>query len=401
MDRLRILTIGCGYIGSVLARDLAEGMPSAEIVISDADPRRAEEVAAAINKGSVSSVQLDASDYSRLVSTLRNFDLAVGLAPGRTGYRTVEACIQAGTDMVDLSFMPEDPLTLNREALEAGVTVVPDCGVAPGLSNILVGRAASLLDRVEEVIILVGGIPEKPVAPLDYRVTWCVEDLLEEYTRKAKIVKDGRLVEEEALNGLELVEFPGVGRLEAFYTDGVRTLHHTVKGVRNMWEKTLRYPGHAEKIRLLRDLGFFSESRLKEIGISPRELTTRLLEERLGSLEVKDMVLMNVRVRGTRENLRTLHTYHLLDRYDESEKVSAMARTTAYTASAITRLLAKNAIKEKGVVPPEKLGMDENLFSEIMTRLKKKGINIEEKSEKIEDETRVKGHSATRRVLRT
>jgi len=378
VDRLRILTIGCGYIGSVLARDLAEGMPSAEIVISDADPRRAEEVAAAINRGNVSSIQLDASDYPRLVSTLRSFDLAVGLAPGRTGYRTVEACIQAGTDMVDLSFMPEDPLTLNREALEAGVTVVPDCGVAPGLSNILVGRAASLLDRVEEVIILVGGIPERLVAPLDYRVTWCVEDLLEEYTRKAKIVKDGRLVEEEALNGLELVEFPGVGRLEAFYTDGVRTLHHTVKGVRNMWEKTLRYPGHAEKIRLLRDLGFFSESRLKEIGVSPRELTVRLLEQRLSSLEIKDLVLMNVRVMGTEEKLRALHTYHLLDRYDERERVSAMARTTAYTASIIVQLLAKKAIEERGVIPPEKLGMDENLFNEIMTELKRKGINIEE-----------------------
>ena len=212
---MRILTIGCGYIGSVLARDLAENMPSAMIVISDSDKKRVEEVANAVGKSNLGSIQLDAAEYRKLVHTLKDFDLAVGLAPGKIGYKTVEACVEAGVDMVDLSFMPEDPLTLNREAVKADVAVIPDCGLAPGLSNMLVGRASSLLDQVEEAIILVGGIPEKPIPPLDYKVTWCVEDLLEEYTRKVKIVKDGELVEEEALDGLELVEFPEVGELEA------------------------------------------------------------------------------------------------------------------------------------------------------------------------------------------
>ena len=377
VNDLRILTIGCGHIGSVLARDLAENMPSAEIVISDSDQKRAEEVASTIGKDNVGFTRLDASECSRLVSTLKNFDLAVGLAPGRIGYQTVKACVQASIDVVDLSFMPEDPLTLNREALNANVTVIPDCGVAPGLSNILVGRAASLLDEVMEVIILVGGIPEKPIAPLDYKVTWSVEDLLEEYTRRVKIVKDGKLVEETALNGLELVEFPGVGKLEAFYTDGVRTLHSTIKGVKNMWEKTLRYPGHAEKIKLLRDLGFFDESKLKGINVSPRELTIRILEQRLNLPEIKDLLLMNVKVKGLKEKLKVLYTYHLLDRYDEMKNVTAMARTTAYTASIIVQLLAKKAIEEKGVVPPERLGMDEKLFNKIITELKKKGIKIE------------------------
>ena len=383
MYGLRILTIGCGYVGSVLARDLAENMPSAQIVISDSDEKRAEEVAGTIGKNNVGFIQLDASEYSRLVSTLEDFDLAVGLAPGRTGYKSVKACVEAGVDIVDLSYMPEDPLTLNREALEAGVTVIPDCGVSPGLSNMLVGRACSLLDRVEEVIILVGGIPEKPIAPLGYKVTWCVEDLLEEYTRKAKIVKDGKLVEEEALDGVELVEFPGVGKLEAFYTDGVRTLHDTIKGVKNMWEKTLRYPGHAEKMRLLRDLGFFDDAKLEGIGISPRELTIKLLDQRLSLPEIGDLLLMNLKVKGSKGKLRVLYNCELLDRYDGTRKVTAMARTTAFFASIVVELLAKEAIWEKGVVPPEMLGMDEKLFKEVMTELKQRGIRIEEKIEEI------------------
>ena len=376
---LRILTIGCGHIGSVLARDLLENMSSVRIVISDSDPNRAKSVANTIEKENVDSIQLDASDHPRLVSTLKDFDLAVGLAPGRIGYETVKACVEAGVNMVDLSFMPEDPLTLHNEALKADVTVIPDCGVAPGISNFLVGRACSLLDEVEEAIILVGGIPEKAIGPLGYKVTWCVEDLLEEYARKAKIVKDGKLVEEEALNGLELVEFPGVGKLEAFYTDGARTMHSTIRGVKNMWEKTLRYPGHAEKIKLLRDLGFFDETKLEGIDVSPRELTIKLLEKNLSLPEISDLLLMNVKVTGSKGGSRVLYNYRILDRYDSAGKVTAMARTTAYTASIVVQLLANNEIREKGVIPPERLGMDERLFNKIITELSKRGIRVSER----------------------
>ena len=383
MNYLKILTIGCGHIGSVLAKDLAENMSSSKIVISDSDETRVKEFVKAIDKDNIDFLSLSVSKYESLVNTLQKFDLAVGLAPGRAGYKTVKACIDAGVDLVDLSFMPEDPLTLNNRAIEADVCIIPDCGVAPGLSNMLVGRAFSLLDKVEEAIILVGGVPEKPVPPLGYKVTWCVEDLLEEYTRKVKIVKDGKLVEEEALNGLELVDFPGVGKFEAFFTDGLRTLHSTIKGVENMWEKTLRYPGHAEKIKLLKGLGFFDESRLKGIGVSPRELSIKLLEQKLSLQGSKDLLLMNVKIRGVDEDSSLSYTYHLLDRYDEMRGVTAMARTTAYTASIVIQLLAKKMIKQRGVVPPEKLGMNDYLFKEIMTELKKRGINVEEKIDKM------------------
>jgi saccharopine dehydrogenase-like NADP-dependent oxidoreductase len=375
---LNILTIGCGHIGSVIAKDLAEALPSAKIMISDSQGERAEEIASTIGMQNVRFMELDVSDRRTVVKALTDYDLAVGLTPGRTGYEAVQAAIQAGADMVDLSYMAEDPLTLHDAAVDAGVCVIPDCGVAPGLSHVLVGRAVSLLDEVREVYIFVGGLPETPTPPLNYTVTWCVEDLIEEYVRDALIVKDGTAVKVEALEGLEDVEFQGVGRLEAFYTDGVRTLHHTVKGVRNMWEKTLRYPGHVEKIKAMRSLGFFNGTPVPvgDNHVVPRDLATVLLEQRLGVPGVKDVVAMRVAVEGSTKGVPNSYLFRLLDRYDEGQGITAMARTTAYTASIIIQLLAQGVIKERGVVPPEALGMNPTLFDAVMTELEKKGIRV-------------------------
>ena len=374
----KILIIGSGYIGSVIAQDLTETLSSAEITISDGELEKAEVVASNIGRDNIRCIELNGSDHQSLISTLKGFDIAVGLTPGRVGYDVVKASIQAGVDIVDLSYMPQDPVTLNEEAIRKGTTVIPDCGVAPGLSHILVGRAASRLNKVREALILVGGIPEVPIPPLGYKVTWCAEDLVEEYVREAKIIKGGRQVIVKALDGLEEIDFPGIGRLEAFYTDGVRTLHHTLKGVENMWEKTLRYPGHAEKIKLLMDLGFFDGKpvNVRGINVTPQEFTTMLLERRLSMPGTKDIVAMKIEVIGDRERSEITYTYHLLDRYDEERKITAMARTTAYTASIIIQLLAKQEISEKGVIPPEKLGMKKEVFDKIMVELKKKGIKI-------------------------
>lgn len=370
---MKIITFGYGHIGSVLVKSLLENLSNIEIIVSDSNLEKGKFAYRVAEN--LSFLLLDASN-PELVSELKDFDLAVGLTPGKHGFQTMKACIQAGVDMVDLSFMPEDPFTMQDEATRANVTIIPDCGFAPGLSNMLVGRAVGMLERVEEVVILVGGIPEKPFPPLDYKVTWCAEDLIEEYTRKAKIVKDGKVLEVDALSGLELVDFPEVGRLEAFYTDGVRTLHHTIKGVRNMWEKTLRYPGHADKIKLLRDLGMFEEP--------ARGSTIMLLDRKLAFPEIKDMALLSVKVKGMKEDSKVTYTCSLLDKYDEKENITAMARTTAYTASILVKLLAENAIAEKGVVPPEKLGMNDKLFSMIFGELKKKGIEIKERFEETE-----------------
>lgn len=375
---MKVLVIGCGHIGSVSAEDFAESMSSVEVAVADKNGARAKEVAEKIGINNVSWIQLDVLNHSELVNTLGSFDLIMGFLPGSLGYRLVEACIDAGKNLVDVSYMPEDPLRLNDRAAEAGVTVIPDCGLAPGISNVLVGHALEKLDKIYDIHIMVGGLPEKPTPPLDYVITWSPENLIDEYSRKTRIVKNGKTVEVEALSGLEEVEFPNVGMLEAFYTDGLRTLLHTVKNVHNMWEKTLRYPGHAEKIGLLKALGFFDEEPISVdyVSVSPRKLTVKLFERKLRRQEIRDIVAMKVEVSGVKNNKKVRHVYHMLDRYDENQGITAMARTTAYPASIIAQLILKKAVNEKGVVPLERLGMNEEFFSAFLNELENRRVKI-------------------------
>ncbi len=375
---MKVLVIGCGHIGSVSAEDFAESMSSVEVAVADKNGARAKEVAERIGINNVSWIQLDVLNHSELVNTLGSFDLVMGFLPGSLGYRLVEACIDAGRNLVDVSYMPEDPLRLNDRAAEAGVTVIPDCGLAPGISNVLVGHALEKLDKICDIHIMVGGLPEKPTPPLDYVITWSPENLIDEYSRKTRIVKNGKTVEVEALSGLEEVEFPNVGMLEAFYTDGLRTLLHTVKNVDNMWEKTLRYPGHAEKIGLLKALGFFDEEPIKVdyVSVSPRKLTVKLFERKLRRQEIRDTVAMKVEVSGVKNDKHVRYVYHMLDRYDENQEITAMARTTAYPASIIAQLILKKAVNEKGVVPLERLGMSKEFFSAFLNELENRQVKI-------------------------
>ncbi len=377
---MKIMVLGCGNIGSVAARDLAESLPSAQIVVADVNKARAQETAARIGQDNVSHEPVDASNRRELVETLRKFDLAVGALPGFMGFRACKASVSAGVDMVDVSFMPEDIMMLHKDALKAKVCIVPDCGMSPGLGSILVGHAVGQLDEVESVHMLNGGLPEKPLPPLDYVITWSSKDLIELYTRRAKIVRGGKLVEVPATSGLEEIVFPGVGKLQGFYTDGLRTLLHTVKVTRDMWEKSLRYPGHIEKMDLLRRLGFLAEKPVEVEGIrvSPRNLTERLLEMKLKSPATPDIVAMLIEVIGLKEDKRIAFNYQMLDRFDKKRKVTAMARTTAYTTSVVAQLVGKNTLTEKGVIPPEKLGMNKRLYTKYISMMKKRGVMIKE-----------------------
>ncbi len=376
---MKILSIGCGYIGSVLAEEVVHNLDLERLILCDSVKGRIEETAKRLGE-KVYPLQIDISSRSNLMEIIENVDLVLGLSPGRLGFNVMKACTEKRKDLVDLSYMPQDPFIFQEKAVEGGITIVPDCGVAPGLSNILVGRASSHLDKVEDAIIYVGGLPQKPLPPLGYKVTWCVEDLFEEYTRKAKIIKDGKTVEVEALDGLEEVEFEGIGCFEAFYTDGVRTLHRTIKA-NNMWEKTLRYKGHAEKIRTIKELGLLSKEPINSLDINPWEFMRRFWEEKLGYIEEKDLVLMRIIVNGTKEYTRSSHIFEMIDYFDEERMITAMGRTTAYTAFAVTKLILEGKM-EKGVIPPEILGMNERLFEEIKHILEEKNIKVKQKIER-------------------
>jgi saccharopine dehydrogenase-like NADP-dependent oxidoreductase len=378
---MKLLTIGCGYIGSVIAEELVHNINFEELILVDTTKKKIEETAKKLGDN-VSPFQLEIQDYPSLLEIIDDADLVIGLSPGRLGFNVMKACIEKKKDLVDLSFMAEDPLLFQELAMDKGVVVVPDCGVAPGLSNMLIGKSASQLDAVDNVSILVGGLPQDPKTPLNYKVTWCVEDLFEEYTRKAKIVKNGKTIEVDALEGLEEVEFEGLGTFEAFFTDGVRTLHHTINA-ENMWEKTLRYPGHAEKIKLIKKLGLLRKEPIVSLNMAPWDFMIKFWEENLSFVEDRDMVLMRIKVSGRKGSTKILHEYKVVDYFDEKKNVTAMGRTTAYTAFAVVKLLVEKKLGGKGIIPPEILGMNRNLFEEIQQNLEERGIKIREAIQEI------------------
>jgi lysine 6-dehydrogenase len=375
---MKVIVLGSGKIGSIMARDFAGSVEGAQLTLSDISEERARAAASSIEGAEWTLI--DTSDQAKLTETLSGFDLVLGALPGDFGWVALKAAVGAGVDMLDVAFTPEDPMELDGAAKEAGITIIPDCGVAPGLSNILVGYSAGRLDSVDEAQIMVGGIPEELVPPLDYTITWSAEGLIDEYVREVSIIKDGETVQVPALSGLEEIEFPGVGTLEAFYTDGLRSLAKTFPEVENMYEKTLRYPGHVEKVKLLRELGYFSDEPITVGGneVSPRLVTARLLERSLWKPEIGDLLAMRIQVSGEKEGKETGYRHRVLDRYDHETDVSAMARTTAYTASIVAGMLAKGTFDVKGVIPPERLGMDTAFTETLISELKSRGVIVEE-----------------------
>jgi len=372
---LKVIVLGSGKIGSVMGLDFSKR--GAEITLSDIDISRAKKAADAIN---AESVRFDTSDHGSMVKTLKEYDLVLGALPGDYGFDALKAVVDSRKNMVDVSFTPEDPTALSETAKKAGVTIVPDCGVAPGLSNMLVGYGSSKLDRVEEAKIMVGGIPEKEVPPLGYTVTWSADGLIDEYIRDVSIIKDGKMTQVPALSGLENIEFPGVGTLESFYTDGLRTLVQSFPETKNLYEKTLRYPGHVEKVKLLRELGFFGEEPVTVLGaeVMPKLVSARIFEKSLTMPDVGDLLAMMIEVSGVKAGEKKGFRYHVLEYHDHESGVSAMARTTAYTASIVAGILVDGGIKMKGVIPMERLGADHRFVDKVFKEHGKRDIEIKE-----------------------
>lgn len=371
----KLAVLGCGSVGRGFVAAADAGPQDLELELYDADPRRLSECARLSERVAGCRVA-DLSDPEILKEVVRRADLVVDALPGRLGFRAVKVCGEVGRDVVSVSFMPEDPLRLGKLYEERGCTLIPDAGFAPGLSNLFVGRALAELGRADEVRVYCGGLPERPVPPLGYVVTWSPEDLLEEYTRPARIIAEGRVISVDPLSSIEEVEVPGCGVFEAFYTDGLRTMLSTLRGrVVNAAEMTLRYKGHLEKIKLLRDLGLLSDRPVTVEGVSvvPRRLLARLLDLTLRRPEVQDVALLYVVARRRESSVR----YLLRALPDPSKGLSAMARVTGLAAYAFTKLLLEGMVPE-GVVPPEMLGESEEGYREVVNLVGKGGVEVRE-----------------------
>jgi saccharopine dehydrogenase-like NADP-dependent oxidoreductase len=257
---------------------------------------------------------------------------------------------------------------------------VIDCGIAPGCSNLILGHLTTILDETERFECYVGGLPRAREWPYEYKAPFSPSDVIEEYVRPARLVENGEVVTRPALSGVELLEFPGVGTLEAFNTDGLRSLIRTLK-IPNMKEKTMRYPGHAERMRMLRDTGFFDREAVSVGGVNvrPLDLTSKLLFPmwKLDQGE-EDFTVMRVLVEGRKDDKRRRYLFDLLDSYDSKTNTTSMARTTGYTCTTVLRLLAEGKFDRPGICPLEFIGQDPESYRYIMKGLRKKGIDFKE-----------------------
>ena len=373
---MKIIVLGAGLVGGPMAADLA-AEPGFEIGVADIDPAA---LARLKNKADARTIEADLSDPAAVREAVRDFDLVLSAVPGFLGFETLRAVIEAEKDVVDISFFPEDPFALDALAREKSVTAVVDCGVAPGMSNILVGRAQSRLEAVASVLIYVGGLPEVREWPYDYKAGFSPADVIEEYTRPARYIQNGAVVVRPALSEPEFLDFPGMGTLEAFNTDGLRTLMRTIPAP-DMKEKTLRYPGHIEKMVVLRETGFFSQEEIEVNGswVRPRDVTAKLLfpKWKMGP-DDRDITIMRVIVEGTTGGRRRCFTSDLLDRFDPKTGVHSMARTTGYTATMAVRMLARGLYPRKGIIAPEFIGRETECVEFILDGLERRGVVYQE-----------------------
>ncbi len=366
---MRIVVLGAGLVGRPMALDLAKEKEF-EIVVVDQNEDNLKKLTGNEN---LTTVTGDATNPDFLETITRDCAVCLNALPGFLGFSTLKWLVENGKNVVDIAFAPEDPLQLDEIARQNGVTAIVDCGVAPGMSNLLVGYASSLMKKVEKVRILVGGLPRVRRLPWEYKAVFSPIDVLEEYTRPARFREKGEMVVKPALSDPEFVDFPGLGTLETFNTDGLRTLLKTVDAP-DMVEKTLRYPGHRQKIELLKQMGFFSQEVVRVSGqdIRPFDFTAQLLFDqwKLQPGE-EDITVMRVEVKNQKET----HRFDLYDVYDVKNQVHSMARTTGYTATVMVRAFLKGMIPEKGVIPPEKLGNNHVLVRFVLDELKARNIH--------------------------
>ncbi|NMB99218.1 MAG: saccharopine dehydrogenase [Thermoanaerobaculaceae bacterium] len=372
---MRVAVLGAGRVGNAIARDLHSDK-NLKVEVFDNSQRALD----FLKEKGIKTKKCDLNSKAGIEKAVKDADLVVGALPGFMGFQCVKNVIFCKKDIVDISFFPEDPFLLEAETKRNKVTCIVDAGIAPGCSNLIAGRMMQILDEIDSMMIYVGGLPVERKWPYEYKAPFSPIDVIEEYTRPARIVKNGKIVEMEALSESELINFNGIGTLEAFNTDGLRTLLKTVKA-KNMAEKTLRYLGHIEKMKVLRETGFFSKEKIEVDGklLRPLDITAKLLFPLWSFSEgEEDITVLRIEVKGKINKKNATYKFELYDKMDTEKGISSMARTTGYTATAIARLVLSGKFKEKGVFPPELIGSNIDNYLFVMKELGLRGVVFKE-----------------------
>jgi lysine 6-dehydrogenase len=375
---MKILVLGAGRMGLGAAYDLAHNSEGVELVtVADVDEGRARAVCETLRDGRARAAQVDVEDQARVVELMRGHDAALSCVTYFHNLQLARAAVEARTHFCDLggnNAVVDAELALDEEARAAGVNVVPDCGLAPGMVSVLAAHGAARFRRLDEIHIRVGGLPQQPRPPLDYQIVFSVEGLINEYVERARVIRGGELVEVESMTEIESLDFPEpYGRMEAFQTSGgTSTLPETFAGrVKELDYKTIRYPGHCERFRLLIALGLASSEAIVVGGasVAPRQLLGELLNRHLPADE-PDLVFVRLEFVGQLSDgggAKRLR-YDIVDRYDSRTGLSAMQRTTAFPASVVAQMTARGETTRKGAVPQERCVPPDAFVAELARR---------------------------------
>ncbi len=370
MDKQKIIVLGAGMVGKAIAIDLAK---KHEVWAADIDQQSLDYLSANFP---IKTVGVNLMEEEGVQALVAEFDLVMSAVPGFMGFDVLKTVIDAGKNIVDISFMPEDFMALNTLAAKKGVTAITDCGIAPGMPNLILGYHNELME-IENFKYYVGGLPQVKVYPFYYKAPFSPIDVVEEYTRPARFIEKGKHMTKPAMSEPEMVFFDRVGTLEAFYTDGLRSLLINMAHIPNMKEKTLRYPGHIQLVQALKTAGFFDKEPImvNNVSIRPIDFTSKvLIRDWQLDPEEREFTVMRIELQGKQDGAMRTIVYDLYDVYDDNEKLSSMARTTGFTATASAELILSGCFGGKGVFPLELVGMDFDCFGFVMDYLKDRKV---------------------------
>ncbi len=373
MEKSKIIVLGAGMVGKAIAIDLSGRH---DVCAADIDQQSLDFLS---SHYPVKTIGVNFMSEDGVRSLVADYDLVVSAVPGFMGYDILRTVIEAGKNIVDISFMPEDFMELNSLAARMGVTAITDCGVAPGLPNLIAGYHNEHME-IEEFSYCVGGLPKVKVYPFYYKAPFSPIDVVEEYTRPARFVEKGKRMTKPAMSEPEMVFFDRVGTLEAFYTDGLRSLLRNLDHIPNMKEKTLRYPGHIQLVQALKTAGFFDKDPItvNNMAVRPIDFTSKVLirDWKLDHDE-QEFTVMRIELDGKKDGRNEKSVYGLYDEYDVKEKISSMARTTGFTATANAELILNGRFGGKGVFPLELVGMDPECYDFVLAYLAERNIKFE------------------------
>ena len=375
---MRILVLGAGRMGLGAVHDLVSQSDVSGVTVADYDLAKAEAIAARYPE-KVRAAQIDCNDHAAVVALMRGHVSAISCVNYWLNERLARAAIEARTNFCDLggnNDVVDAELAMDAAAREAGINIIPDCGLAPGMVAVLVAHAVQKFESIDEIHIRVGGLPQNPRPPLDYQLVFSVEGLINEYIEPARIIRDGKIATVESMTEVESLTFPApFGEMEAFQTSGgTSTLVETFLGkVRHLDYKTIRYPGHCARFKAMIDLGLCSSDAIDVDGaqVKPRRVLGELLVKNLPHDE-PDAVLVRVEVTGGGKRLR----YDIIDRYDPATGLSAMMRTTAFPASIVALMMARNQTTSKGALPQERCIPPDAFMDELTARRIKVDVNV-------------------------